>query len=390
MQILYSSGVDFNRSDGPSVNEQEFVNFLLEFNKVRPFLLLNSKNKTTAIKGNNNVKVNHFNIASNPILSIFSQIHWLRKIRAIILSNKIDVVVLRLPPIPIFFYLFYGLVFSKVVVHVKTQGIIGNSSYTGVKYSRFSSFFFSFLNTYFASKILAKVSIIDACTPEIVKNLSAKLKRNDIMHVENAVNTQKFSSNKSIEKFSIPILGYIGGLPELRGAEEIIKILDISDNLGKKMSAVIVGFSDETLLKYQNIIKNRWKICTAELYGRISYSEIDKYFYKFSIGVAFDTPDKLKSVGSSNQKIRQYLSFGHPCIVPMGTNSGLEGRTFIKHVDTTNIEKCFQAAIDIHSKILSNQITKKQCRNFAKEYLSLESVNAARFESWRHHCAIRK
>ena len=77
-------------------------------------------------------------------------------------------------------------------------------------------------------------------------------------------------------------------------------------------------------------------------YTTLPYQEIHDYF-NCDIGIAFDTTTKLSEVGSSNQKIRQFLSSGRPCLVPRGTNEILSGCNFVRFVDPGDTFECLDA-----------------------------------------------
>ena len=388
MRVLYTSNVSFDSSNGPAVNEQEFVNYLLNESRLCVYLLLAKKNNSFFKSMTFNVK--YLSFTYNVIIDFFLQVYWLFKIRSIRRKSKIEIIVLRLPLFPLFFYLFYAFVFGNVIVHVKTQGILGKYSYTGNKLPKFAAKLFSLMNSFISSLILRKVSLIDACTPEIVKNLKLNLNLENIFEVQNSVNTDKFNCINIKHNFNIPVIGYVGGCPEERGAEQIIKMLDYSESKGDRMRAVIVGFRPDKLDYYLLKVKNRWKLCSIELYGKIDYSVIEEYFYKFNIGLAFDTNEKLHNVGSSNQKIRQYLSFGHPCLVPVGTNNELLGKSFVKHVDPRNTIQCVNQANLLFSDLEDGKITNEICRKFAIKYLSIVPVNELRIFKWQENISNLK
>ena len=214
VKILYSSVVDITKSDGPGVNEREFIFFIKDNKDLDATFLINEKNRN---EFNDDSKILYFSYYYNVLSILWYQLKYIFKLSVTIVKLNPEIVILRLPPIPIWFALFF-LVNWKCKFHIKTQGTIGSRSYKGKRITHNTlKYIFSFLKYYLFRIILKLLDIIDACTPQIAQNLREVLSRSDILVVENGVNSQKFVTNVRIFEKETLKIGYIGGLPEERG-----------------------------------------------------------------------------------------------------------------------------------------------------------------------------
>jgi len=386
--ILYISSVDISQPNGPGVNEREFVVSLSEKlgNRVS-FILPKPENIFDQIP----FKCFFYHVIrrslfKNTIFQIvptsFMQItNYLKASRI----NKIDLVVFRLNYPSLFCVLYMRLIKQNYVI--KTLGSTG----LNVKKPSLSTVSFitrKILSMLFYMSIQGALAI-DVCTDQYFKYYSTKLPEEKLLKIENSVNTKRFyPKNKKDFKLKLglarfdKIVGYVGGSPSKRGAKQLVEISPEIKRRYPNAGIVIVG-SDPKIDKLK--IRTR-QLGTEDIFrwaGVVPYEKVVDYINCFNLGIAFDTSDRLKHMGNSSQKIRQYLACGIPVICHLQTNYFVQTEKVGHLIDSTNLEEIY-SSINTFFNLTKQEAEdlSKRAVNYAHENLSTEIATETRLNFW--------
>jgi glycosyltransferase involved in cell wall biosynthesis len=113
------------------------------------------------------------------------------------------------------------------------------------------------------------------------------------------------------------------------------------------------------------------------------------YINAFDIGISLDTTERLRSIGNSSQKVRQYVACGKPVVSGTGGNSFLEqeGLGFI--VDPEDIGQI--AGVIVNWLSLSDDEKKaysKRAVHYAQRNLSVRRALDDRFDFWNRRLKL--
>ena len=100
VKILYSSVVDITKSDGPGVNERELIFFIKDNKDLDATFLINEKNRN---EFNDDSKILYLSYYYNVLSILWYQLKYVFKLSVTIVKLNPEIVILRLPPIPIWF-----------------------------------------------------------------------------------------------------------------------------------------------------------------------------------------------------------------------------------------------------------------------------------------------
>ena len=386
--VLYISSVDISKPNGPGVNEREFIVSLNEElgNRVS-FILPKPENIFDWIPSkcffypviNRGV---FKNIIFQMVPTSFMQIIKFLKVSR---KYKIDLVVFRLNFPSLLCVLHMKLIKQKYAI--KT---LGNK---GLNLEKRPSSVLGFILNKILS-LLFNISIqgslaIDVCTDQYFKYYSKKFPEEKLLKVENSVNIKRFyPKNKKDVKLKLglarfdKIVGYVGGSPSQRGAKQLVEISPKLKGEHSKWGIVIVGDDSQT-----HILKKRAKeFGTENIFvwaGIVPYEKVVDYINCFDVGIALDTIERLKKIGNSSQKIRQYLACGVPVICGKGTNLFIKEENLGSLIDSQNIEEIFQAVKTFlcWTKEETNQFSKNAVK-YTNKNLSTDIAIKTRLEFW--------
>ena len=102
------------------------------------------------------------------------------------------------------------------------------------------------------------------------------------------------------------------------------------------------------------------------------------------MGIAFDLEDRMYYVGSSNQKIQQYIACEKPVIATPGGNAFLEEAglgTIVEHHDISGFVTALKKWLDRSEEEKVEH--ERNAFKFAQRYLSVEKALADRMDFWR-------
>jgi len=389
MRILYISTVDISKPDGPGVNEYEFVNALKKQLGQNVSFIIPKPVNPIDIESENIIYLKG-SVGSEPRL--MQQLQLVLIARRVCRESKYDLIVARLSLLPFDIWAITKLV--NVPLAIKTLGE------PTLKYLRSSGGVKSYIakilrypNQFLLKSVVTSSIGADACTRQLTERNMKYLKiqkEGKIIHIENATNTSNFfptldsvaKQHLKFEKFKY-IVGYVGGKPWERGGKELIEVLPILQERYPTLGVVIVG-GGEGVVKLKELSKslNVEKNCIIP--GEVPYKDVPKWINSFDIGVAFDLVDRMSYVGSSNQKIRQYIACGKPVIATPGGNHFIEDENLGTIVEHNNLTK-FAEAIEHWLSLLDSEKAKhtKKAHSYAKEKLSTDYALKERLVFWQ-------
>jgi glycosyltransferase involved in cell wall biosynthesis len=236
-------------------------------------------------------------------------------------------------------------------------------------------------------------SVIDCCTPQLVRSIQALLPENEqqkVVHIENATNPMRFNtmdkaacrSRLGLDRFS-PVIGYVGGTPAERGGEQIMQTVAKLQAEHPDIAGCVVGGSEQEAQKLRNLAEELQVADRCIIPGQVDYDEVVYWINAFDVGVALDRADRLVNIGSSNQKIRQYLACGLPVVVGKGTSLFIEEHNLGYLVDPDDNDEFISAV----SKLINLSTEKKHGiahigRQLCQREFSIDAALQKRLKYW--------
>lgn len=391
-KLLYTSSVDVSINNGPGVNEREFIDALLKASDVESYVLIPKPSCSNVdIPSKNIIYYRQWTGFMKYLIGPIMQ-----AVYVLFTANKyqIDGIVVRTNILPLF--LAITLCNLKLPVFVKTAGnpdmawLSGNKSIKNYFITKCVGPF----NIKLQRKIFFLAKVIDCCTPQLVNSVQSYLpcsQMHKVIHIENGTNTERFYiMDKSFVREKLDLrkdafyLGYVGGLPIERGGLHIMRVVKELENNNTELSGIIVGGNTKDVeylndLRLQLNLEDRIIIA-----GKRPYEEIVYWINSFNVGIAFDRSERLKNIGSSNQKIRQYLACGIPVITALNTSRFIAVNSLGKLVSESNITEIAQAVKDIIKlKECEFDAVRIKARQFALDNFSTNYLLNKRMVIWR-------
>lgn len=387
--ILYISAVDPSSPNGPGVNEREFINTLFERFDARCHAVFVAPAKDLPEAALWRYSVVKPVSRQNPLSFLRQQRDLYQCGARLIKEESPDLVISRISPFPA--YLFALALTSQVPFVLKTfSDVVFNLRHLGGIRGLVARAGGS-LHWWLVKGIARRCIAVDVCTNVLRANLGRRFGwlTGKFFVVENAANTRRFSPNRDgrvkrrlgLEQFS-PIVGYIGGLPSERGARHLVRAAPRLLRDHPHIGFLVVG-NDSRLHRIKRHVEGRGLGRHFVFAGEVAYERIPAYANVLDVGVAFDDPGKVKVTGSSNQKIRQYLSVGVPVVSGEGGNTFLEKENLGDVVDAADEAAVFHAI----SKWLrlsepQRQAFARRARQYAVKNLSVEHALDLRLQEW--------
>ena len=123
--------------------------------------------------------------------------------------------------------------------------------------------------------------------------------------------------------------------------------------------------------------------------GIVSYSDIEKYIKKISIGFSFYEPLAVDLVGNASQKVRQYLACGKPVFSTFHNHEFLIENNLGSIFKDEDYDLMAAKAIEWLEKIKLNEVKiKDEIRDYAVQNLSCERTFQQRMEIY--HRLVRE
>lgn len=375
--ITYISNVDVGDPSGPGVNEREFVVSVIG-SDVESLIYLAGGIPSLQQDGVDVTAVRA--IRGGAILCQFSMMFAMAAFMANRKSNSY--IIMRLPPLP--FLLMPLFMVVGRYVHIKTMGPVGQNWSGGSKLRALPSIVqraLALAHHYSTSFVCRRARSLDACTPQICENLRLNIVGlPPVYHIPNGVNVKRFVPPDPFVKTKndVLVVGYLGGLPSERGAYQIIRCIRQLRSEGQNVVGLIVGTERVEAIQLSQYARELNCDDYVEILGKIEFASVPEMMKKIDIGVALDRPEKVSEFGSSNQKIRQYLAMGKPCIVPAGSHPEEEERMLALGADypLESIVEPVKRAIRILQSDVSFGVAS---REFSMQNYSVELLTDKRY-----------
>ena len=229
--ILYISSVDISLSNGPGVNEREFIFSLHKMfvNRVH-FLIPDPQNEISEIC-KHNFTFSHSHRQHYPPAYFVHLISQFRLANSLLASGKINFILFRLSDLPLDEVCITRR-YKKIPYAIKTLGMID-----GLRQQRALKGIFGKSLTPISLRLFKDITsralAIDACTKVFLNYHQTRLNvpRSKLRLIENSTNTERFSpidnmvarSRTGLRSFD-PIVGYVGGRPWERGGSQLVEI----------------------------------------------------------------------------------------------------------------------------------------------------------------------
>lgn len=388
--ILYATQIDISLPNGPGVNEREFVAAFARMYGPRARFVLAEPRDRSVLEGLGHVRT--FRVAPSRAMHVFSELAFLRALLRESRQTRPVLVVARSGALPLALVAFPHL--AKVPVALKTYGeatlkyLCDQPSWKGWVARRIRG-----VNMRLADSLLGSAMAVDCCTEQLVRrNIEhhPSVDASKFFHVDNATNVDRFKPARSedarkalgLERFE-QLVGYAGGVPWERGAVEMIHGVALLAGKFPRLGCVVIGGSGQPLEALKQLADRLGIGDRCLVLGQIPYEQVPRWVAAFDVGVALDLDERMSYVGSSNQKIRQYLASGKPVIATAGANLFLEqeglGYT-ARRGDYDGIARIIEALLLRPASAIEAEAVR--ARDYAVRELSIQSAIRKRVARW--------
>ncbi|HRS20653.1 MAG TPA: glycosyltransferase family 4 protein [Clostridia bacterium] len=390
-KVLYASSVDISLPNGPGVNEREFLVAASE---------KWGKNLTAIIPRLSHKIDSHLNVHIEwcPHVSNTSPISFLRhqvaiyyKLRRQMAREKYDLIIIRLGVLPL--GLWFALKSSCTPYVVKTSGGFPKASLQiqkGAK--RLIMQLVNPLEYKLQRDLLQGAKAVDACTVGLARGIihNYRVRNENVRVIDNATNVNRFFPQDSqyyrkklgISKFQ-PLIGYVGGRPWERGANQLIKVLPELMSFFPDIGVLIVG--GDKKMSGMRKLTDEFQVADRVVFtGTVPYEDVNQYINCLDVGVAFDRKD-TREKGNANQKIRQYLACGVPVVTSGSGNDFLVSHGLGSIIDDfDNLDVLKDALVKWASmNDIDRHRYKKLARDYAVKHLSVNKALEERILFWK-------
>jgi len=389
MNICYISSIDISLPNGPGVNEREFLNTLQKEairrdDRVSCLIPMPSgrvdismENMFFYKKQAKDGHLTHGGLIANVIKIVVS-------ILANISTGTNMLYIVRLSSETLAVPLILRLL--RKPYYLKTlEDVYGFAAGPTLGLTRFNYLIKRILLGF----VLPKAIFIDASTQQLVDTYKDRFRIENIIHIDNAVNTERYdvrdreeSKTKCGLQSFRKIVGYCGGFPSQRGAGQLIGIARRLSQTFPDCGILIIG-DDAKLetLKLKVRRENMQKY--VKFKGIVPYEKLVDYVNCLDVGIALDTTQRVNSYGNSSQKIRQYLACGIPVICPHNTNHEIVDHRLALSVPINDLDSIFDT-IDYLFSLAPQEIRQYQikARQYAINNLSTDVAYEKRYRLW--------
>jgi len=388
--IIYVTPIDISLPNGPGVNEREFVTALSHMYGKRARFVLPVPRDRSVLEGLGSVRT--FRVSGSRAMHAFSELSFLLALLDECRRAKPYIVVARSGALPFALVAFGRL--ARYPLALKTYGeatlkyLCDQPGWKGWVARRIRG-----LNMRLADRLLESAFAVDCCTPQLVhRNIThhPTVDRTKFFHVDNATNVERFRPipigearrKLGLEGFS-HLIGYAGGVPWERGAVEMIHATAILRPKFPGLGCIVIGGGGQPLDELRALASCLGVGDCCLVMGQMPYEQIPLWVATFDVGIALDLDERMNYVGSSNQKIRQYLACGKPVVATAGANVFLEverlGRT-IRRGDFEGIAGVIEEFLNRDP--VATEAEAARARAYAVSELSIESAVRKRVAMW--------
>jgi glycosyltransferase involved in cell wall biosynthesis len=388
-RILYISSIDISLSNGPGVNEREFITvFQKAFGERVHFLIPKPKHKLSGINENFTLSPDHKHY--HPFFYLVHQMSQIRLAKTLIESGRFDFLVFRLTILPL--AQAYITKRYRIPYAIKTLGagvLNALKQQSGLKGNLGKAL--DPFHKKLIRNIISGALAIDVCTEAYLHYFQDRFRFGPtrLCCIENATNTERFCPVDKMVARSItglstfdPIVGFVGGRPWERGGSQMVeitpKLLERYPTLGV---AIVGGGKGVEKLKKRAYELEVAKHCIFP--GLVPYDQVSNYINAFDVCISFNKREKTDSSGNSSQKVRQYVACGKPVVSGPGGNRFLEKEylgSIVKGADLEGISNAVLYWLSLTQA--QREIHRDKAAEFARKNLSVEKALNDRLNFW--------
>lgn len=239
--------------------------------------------------------------------------------------------------------------------------------------------------------LLKRARLIEVTTDEFIDDLCQDFKgadRRRFVVIPNGANTERFRPldqrqarmDLGLTGFS-HLVGYTGTLSSYSGVEELIDaspyVLARYENVG----FVIAGDGAHEA-RFKQLVKSKGVEHSFLFVGRKPYEQMPIYISAFDVSTLLWPRTRMKQIGSSSMKLRQYLACGSPVVASVGNG-------FVEENDLGWLvvpEDALQVAEAVCRGLSLDEEERRRIRDRARQYavdeFSYDSLVRKRYELW--------
>lgn len=383
MKILYLSFADVSKTNGPAINERQFIPTLHKIIGNDAYFLIQKPEGN--LPQNLPIKNIFFFPSSkhrSPINWLYQQYNYPKKVQSIVKEKNIDLLVIR-PDI-------FDFALKNVLKKIKIPYVLKTAGSGEFKvFNRKNTVYRALAdkNKENFSWLIHNAKMVDVVSKQQQQSLQKLFNERDkIKWIDNGVDLEQFKKmtvNKgdySVGQFK-PIIGYVGNFPWKRGGMQIIKALPKLKLKYPNIGAIILGGGKgNSKLKDKAEELNVLDNCIFT--GQVPFEKVPDYINLMDITISQRYEE---TQGASELKVRQYLACGKPTIVsPGGANDFVEENKIGKIVDPLD-ENAFYNAVDYYLSLPTEEYKQisTAARKFAEKHLSYESKVQERLKLYK-------
>lgn len=297
-RLFYATAVEVGAPTGPGVNEESFwlAGQALQDREFSPLFVSRAGTRRRKAKGLS------FLAGQWRVFAALVKYRMLRRAG--------DLMILRAGVLP--FGAVLALLGSGRCVHLKT---VGDLHILDAQYGRMfpgvTRRWIHALNLVLWRSLFRHATSADVCTPQlgqILVELFGERALPPVWVIPNGIPSERFTVvGRSRPDLRVPVVGYLGGAPLVRGAKEVVELVRLASARGFDLRGLVAGSNAAEVGEYA---RSRGVEDRIELCGLVAPSKVPELMGRLSIGLAMDDAGRHSRVGNSYQKVSQYLATG--------------------------------------------------------------------------------
>lgn len=383
--ILYVAPFDLSLTNGPGINEREFVAALYSAVGDRAHFIIPQPSKTLPDEIPQNCCTfskphRHY----HPLHVIPHIVSQQRAIDAALAQRRYDMMIFRLGPLPISFLYTARRHQVPFVLRHLSAGLASIFNRRGGAIGRM----LSRPNHYLLSQVARRAAMSDSVSMQDLHDVIVEygVAEDRIVCIDNAVNTHRFfptDVHKARAALGLahfdPVVGYVGNYPWRRGAAQLIEAAPYLLRRFPRLGIVVLGTGSGMPALQQRA--NELGIAAHCVFtGQVPYEMVPQYVNALDLGVSILEPSEF---AAAEQKVRQYLACGKPVVGTPGSNDFLATNSLGSVVDPENIPAIAQQLerwlrLDPESRLAFQQ----RALEYVDAHFSSGRMMSRRLELW--------
>lgn len=389
-RLVYFTDYDISVPGGPRTNESEFVRILARTYGTNAIVVVPRPENALTLGAVNYRFVDP--VAFRPTLrSISRAIRTAFLLRRLRRDSGAKLIVARLGRTPIALWLLAAVLREPVALKTVEQYWYYESALS------LMDAVLRWIHLALTRSVLRHAVAADSVTEQLAC-LAQRDSRRDrpVAVIGNAVDVEFFKRQAGARLSNLdlagrwPVLGFVGSLPSLRGAKELV---DLAVGLKERwpLLSVIVAGWDDRLPHVQAFASERGVDDRCHFLGIVPFSEVPAVVSMMDIGISFDLPDRARQIGNSSQKLRQYLACGVPVLTMPQSNEFVEMNGLGRVCEPDQPDELLHAASQLIEMLaIDSEGTRLACRAYAEKYLSIQHTFERRVAVWTEALELKR